>query len=263
MCIYTYISVSPGFVSAAKGCNQEPEACAGGDLLASRPVSSCITRACIYLSFYSVCTYKCVYMVPCRRVQTPPAPPLPYGMVAYGQSTRWVLLASSSFLLQVDPTWWLQDNQNHAPTMGVLAPLPPVVLPQHGHAGRALEACKGPSWGQQAYGESSVWVLLASSAIWLQVEPRHPHTQNPPHAPAQVSLPDFESRFCTGQFSPVPLMEIPSTHLSVYLSTYLSTYLSIRLCIYLSVYLCSCLFTYLSTYRSTYLSIGAFRYTYT
>ena len=35
---------------------------------------------------------------------------------ACGESI-WVLLASSSFWLQVDPTWRLQDDQNHAPTI--------------------------------------------------------------------------------------------------------------------------------------------------
>ena len=143
-----------------------------------------------------------VYTVPCRRVDTPPTPAMvwspsrggeagaglpgiifitcskltlvleasrrlcwacngpKWGQQTYGESTSWVLLALSSFWLQVDPTWWLQDVQNHAPTIGVLAPLPPFSLPQHGYVGR-----------QPTYGESTSWVLLALSSFWLQVDP--------------------------------------------------------------------------------------------
>ena len=86
-------------------------------------------------------------------------------------------------LVQANPIWWLQDDQNPAPTMSVLAPLPPSLLPQHGYTGRVLEACKGPSCGQQAYGESTVWVLLASSAFWLQVDPRWWLKDDKNHAP--------------------------------------------------------------------------------
>ena len=42
-----------------------------------------------------------------------------WGQQAYGESTVWVLLTSSSFRLQVDPTWWFQEGQNHAPTISV------------------------------------------------------------------------------------------------------------------------------------------------
>ena len=118
-------------------------------------------------------------MVPCRRVNSPPhpRPPLPpwygplsgglsWGQQTHGDGTVCVLLASSSFWLQVDPTWWRQDGQNHAPTISVLAPLPLLLLPSWRvlEASRWLcwnvsEACKGPSSGQQAYGESTVWGL--------------------------------------------------------------------------------------------------------
>ena len=54
---------------------------------------------------------------------TPPGGPS-WGLQAYGESTVWVLLASSLFCLQADPTWRLQGDQEHAPTIGVLAPLP-------------------------------------------------------------------------------------------------------------------------------------------
>ena len=57
------------------------------------------------------------------RVNSPPPHP-PHGMVP---STVRVLLASSSFCLQADASWFLQGDQEHAPTIGVLAPLPSVL----------------------------------------------------------------------------------------------------------------------------------------
>ena len=137
---------------------------------------------CVFIYIY-------IYMVPCRRVDspTPPYAPSPaftpphtpltppgQGQAGASRPTIWVLLASSSLWLQVDPTWWLQDDQNHAPTIGVLAPLSSFLLPSWRvvqaptwPCWRVLEACNGPSWGQQAFGESTVWVLLASFSCLL------------------------------------------------------------------------------------------------
>ena len=46
------------------------------------------------------------------------------GQQAYGESASWILLTSSSVLLEVDPIWLLQHGQEHALTTGVLAPWP-------------------------------------------------------------------------------------------------------------------------------------------
>ena len=107
--------------------------------------------------------YMYVYVVPCRCVNSPPPTwygPPPGGLSrdqqTYGGSTVCVFVASSSFWLQVDPAWWLQDGQNHAPTMSVLAPMPFLLL-----LSWVLEASRWFCWN--VLGACTVWVLLTSS----------------------------------------------------------------------------------------------------
>ena len=93
----------------------------------------------IYICMH-ILIYIYIYGVPCRRVNSPPPGRPSWSQQADGDSTAWVLLTSSSFRLQVDPTWWLQGDLNgHAPSIGALAPLPPFLLP----SGRVLQGLGG------------------------------------------------------------------------------------------------------------------------